>query len=295
MRETFINDKLRAQSLTQIQTINAILQEYQTGGYDLTLRQLYYQLVARGIIENSEKSFDRTGELVNKGRLAGLIDWDMITDRGRETITPTTWSGPAAILRQAAKQFRLDLWEGQPNHVEVMVEKQALEGVLVPVCETWGVSFTANKGYSSSSIVYQTGKRLSGYCRRGKAAHVLYLGDHDPSGLDMSRDIKERLDLFSGWNIRVNRLALNLDQVQTLNPPNNPAKITDSRYQEYKARYGDSSWELDAIDPRNLASLVSGAIQELIEDPGAWDATINVQTGMTDQLITIANQLEGNA
>lgn len=292
MREAFTESNFREKSLAEIQTINGILREYQAGGYDLTLRQLYYQLVARGIIENSEKSYNRIGELVNKGRLAGLIDWDMITDRGRETIIPPNWDGPGEILRQAAKQFRLDLWEGQPNHVEVMVEKQALEGVLIPVCNQWGVGFTANKGYGSSSILYETGKRLADYCRAGKTAHILYLGDHDPSGLDMGRDIRDRLDMFSGCNVEVNRLALNLDQVQTLKPPNNPAKMTDSRYKEYRAKFGDSSWELDAIDPRNLADLVSEAIQALIEDRSAWRAALETQRGMAAQLLEIADQLD---
>ena len=297
MREKFIDIAFRHNSLTQINTINGILREYQAAGYDLSLRQLYYQLVARGIIENTEKSYKRTADIVNNARLAGLIDWDMITDRGRETITAPSWESPGDMVRAAASQFRLDPWKNQTNHIEVMVEKQALEGVLVPVCNQWGVSFTANKGYSSSSTLYETGKRLENKSiLERKTLWILYLGDHDPSGLDMTRDIEERLNMFAtgAGYVNINRLALNMDQVRALNPPENPAKITDSRYKDYVSKFGQASWELDAIEPRELAALVTEAIKSRIDNPDAWQAVIDRQAAMTAKLYTIADQLAKN-
>jgi len=290
MREQFVTIRLRPDSLTKIQTINAILAEYQAAGYDLSIRQLYYQLVARGYIENTQKSYKRTADLVNNARLAGLIDWDMIADRGRETVTPSTWDSPGEIIRQAANQFRLDPWQDQDSYLEVMVEKQALEGVLIPVCDQWGVRFTANKGYSSSSALYEAAKRLAA-TKAGKACYILYLGDHDPSGLDMTRDIKERLTMFSKGPVTVERLALNYEQVLELKPPENPAKETDSRYKDYLQKYGESSWELDAIEPRELARLVTEAIKAKITDPQAWNETQDLQAAMTAQILTIAKQL----
>lgn len=293
MRERFIDLSLRPDSLERIRIINGILKEYQAAGYDLSLRQLYYQLVARGIIENTEQSYKRTGELVNNGRLAGLIDWDMITDRGRETMTPPSWKNPSEIIRVAANQFRLDLWENQKSYIEVMVEKQALEGVLIPVCKKWGVRFTANKGYSSASSLYETGKRLASVYPN-KRRYILYLGDHDPSGLDMTRDIKERLTLFSGSEITIERLALNYNQILSLNPPENPAKITDTRYKDYAAIYGAASWELDAIEPKALADLVNQAIENKITDISAWNETIDRQATMKNELLEVAANYEGN-
>lgn len=276
--------------MEKVQVINSILSEYQAAGYDLTVRQLYYQLVARGYIENTQNSYKRTADLVNNARLAGLIDWEMITDRGRETVTPSTWEGPGAIIKAAAKQFRLDAWRDQNNYLEVMVEKQALEGVLTPVCNQWGVRFTANKGYSSSSTLYETGKRLAAV-EPGKACYILYLGDHDPSGLDMTRDIQERLSMFSGIPVNVERLALNYDQVLALNPPENPAKETDARYKEYLQSFGTASWELDAIEPQALADMVTAAIENKITDLIAWNDTRRLQADMTAQLLEIANQI----
>lgn len=149
--------------------------------------------------------------------------------------------------------------------MELMVEKQALEGVLEPVCRKWDIGFTANKGYSSSSAMYEVGKRLVSKARR-KELHVLYLGDHDPSGIDMTRDVEERLQLFSKAAVTVHRIALNMDQVSRYNPPENPAKITDSRAADYIKRYGRSSWELDALEPRTLVQLVETKIKGLLDE-----------------------------
>jgi len=288
MKEAFIRQNFRAESLDTIRLINAILAEYQADGYDLTVRQLYYQLVARGIIENSQRSYKRAADLVNNARLAGLIDWDMIADRGRETITPPAWLDPADIVNQAARQFAIDKWHDQQNHVEVMVEKQALEGVLIPVCRALGIRFTANKGYSSSSTLYETSKRLAGFIDAGKNVTVLYLGDHDPSGIDMTRDITKRLGMFSRRPVMVNRLALNMDQVETLNPPENPAKETDSRYTGYIEKYGLSSWELDAIEPRQLAAIVTAAVKEL-RNEGLWIAAVDREKDMRLELQNFAD------
>lgn len=155
--QKFIEHNFNRASLELISTANGILNEYRRMGYRLSLRQLYYQLVARDFIPNSVKSYKRIGGLVSDARLAGLLDWDMIEDRGRETIIPTAWTSPADIVRAAASQFRVDRWQGQPCHVEVMVEKDALSGILEPVCRDLHVRFTANKGYSSSSAMYEAG------------------------------------------------------------------------------------------------------------------------------------------
>ncbi len=279
MREAFIAKTFGPKALEMIDTITGILDDYSEQGYDLSLRQLYYQLVSRNIVPNTEKSYKNVGCIVSDARLAGLIDWDMIKDRGREMVSNPHWESPSNFIQEVAPQYRFDLWEDQNNYVEVMVEKQALEGVLQPVCRSLDIPFTANKGYSSSSAMYEASKRFIERAERGKVLHVIYLGDHDPSGIDMSRDVLDRLDLFIktpfgnpvGENepesITVNRAALNMSQIKTLNPPENPAKITDSRAKSYIKRFGNSSWELDAIEPRELAKLVTDAVTSLMDVP----------------------------
>jgi hypothetical protein len=268
MLESFVPTNFTGESLAMIERINTILATYEAEGYDLSLRQLYYQLVSRNFVENTERSYKNVGSLVSDARLAGLIDWDMIKDRGRAMISNPHWTTPKDFIDSVTPQYKIDHWRNQDNYVEVMVEKQALEGVLEPVCSELDVPFTANKGYSSSSAMYEASKRFINRAQVGKELYVLYLGDHDPSGIDMTRDVSDRLDIFiqgQHESIVVNRLALNMDQVRELKPPENPAKITDSRAKDYIRKFGRNSWELDAIEPRRLATLVRDAVTALMD------------------------------
>lgn len=256
MKEFFIPKTFRDETVNIIQIANEICENYAGQGYDLSLRQLYYQFVSKGHLENTEANYKKLGTIISDARLAGLIDWDHIKDRGRETIENPHWDSPGDIIQTCAAQYRIDLWQDQFYFVIVMVEKQALEGVLVPVCKQLDVTFVANKGYSSSSMMYEIGKRIKEEAEDARKPIVIYLGDHDPSGIDMTRDVFDRLNLLSHHNVEVIRVALNMDQIEQYNPPENPAKLTDTRAKSYIDKFGDSSWELDALDPSVLAELV---------------------------------------
>lgn len=292
MKQFFLAHKFGPDAEDLLGKIDSILERYASQGYDLSLRQLYYQLVAANHIPNSEKSYKNIGSLVSDARLAGLIDWDMIEDRGRTLSTNPHWLNPRQFMESVAPQFKIDRWEDQENHVEVMVEKQALEGVLEPICRELDIGFSANKGYSSSSAMYKAGRRMLEKIGDGKTCHVIYLGDHDPSGIDMTRDVEDRLKLFGEAQddeIVMHRVALNMDQIKELRPPENPAKLTDSRASDYVAKYGSSSWELDAIEPRELATLVRNQVFDL-RDPDKWDAACERQNSMRDELIALAKK-----
>jgi len=286
MKELFVSKNFGSAAKAMIGTINGILAEYVAQGYDLSLRQTFYQLVSRNIVENTERSYKNVGNLVSDGRLAGLIDWNVIKDRGREMISNPHWGSPKEILDACAQQYRVDRWANQDCYLEVFVEKQALEGVLIPVCSEWDVPFTANKGYSSSSAMYEASKRYLKRAEDDKTLYALYLGDHDPSGIDMTRDVNDRMDLFLKVSLgrsanedggcEVKRLALNMDQIEEMQPPENPAKLTDSRSADYVRRFGSSSWELDAIEPRRLATIVSEAIEEIV-DMAKWEESGKLQ------------------
>lgn len=294
MKEKFVDHKFSEASIKLIGTVNNILREYGVQGYRLSLRQLYYQLVARAIIENSVKSYKRVGNLISDARLAGLVDWNMIEDRGRETNFLNHWDNPADIVRDASRWFRTYKWEGQRNYCEVMVEKDALSGILLPVCQELDIRFTANKGYSSSSAMYEAGKRLAKiYDSDGiEDVHIFYFGDHDPSGIDMTRDIADRFSMFSRGlvgHVNVHRLALNWEQVEEWQPPENPAKESDSRYQAYSDKFGESSWELDAVEPRTLADLVRENVEALI-DQDVWDEVVAREEVMRAELVKFADE-----
>jgi hypothetical protein len=293
MKEAFIEHRFSPASMATIDTINQILEEYRAQGFRLSLRQLYYQLVSRAIIPNTQRSYKNTGSLVSNGRQAGLIDWEMIEDRNRETITPPHWENPAEIIRASARQFGIDKWKDQRWHVEIMVEKDALSGVLGPVCRQLDVGITANKGYSSSSTMYEIGQRL--WDKREEEAKdicVFYLGDHDPSGIDMTRDVEDRLKLYSRIDdIEVVRLALNMDQIRRWTPPENPAKETDARYSSYVKQFGESSWELDAVEPAQLAKLVTTAVLAR-RDASLWAEAVRTEGAMQAELLRFADQYD---
>jgi len=207
MKEIFVPQRFATKSEKLLTTITSILEDMASQGYSLSVRQLYYQLVTINAIPNNHKSYKVIKALVSDARLAGRIDWDMIVDRARNASRPRNWENPADAIRWVAGQFQIDKWIDQPYHVEVMVEKQALEGVLEPVCNELDVTFTSNKGYSSQTMMYEAGKRLEHYLSIGKKILICYLGDHDPSGIDMTRDVTERLEMFSrSGDVRVDRL-----------------------------------------------------------------------------------------
>ena len=271
-REQFIYKTFYTTSRRIIADANAIIDEYQGQGFVLTLRQLYYQFVARDLIENSQKSYKRLGQVINDARLAGLIDWYAIEDRTRNMAGGAGWTDPESDLQITAKHYHLDRWHGQAYRVEVWIEKEALVGVIQRVCDSLDLPYFACRGYVSQSEQYRAGKRLEGYKADGQQPVILHLGDHDPSGIDMTRDNDERLTMFARYRgIELKRIALNMDQVREHKPPPNPAKTTDSRYARYIARYGHDSWELDALDPNTMEQLIVDCTQPYI-DSEKWDA-----------------------
>lgn len=267
----------RAETLALIGTVNAIIDEYIAAGYRLTVRQLYYQCVARGIIENTMKSYKRMASIVNDGRLAGLIDWDVIEDRTRDFVKRSRWESGSQILEAVGKQFHKDMWHGQESRVFVIVEKEALAGVLSRVSHRFDVPLLAARGYPSSTVLREfcIEDIIPAVCDSDQRITILHLGDHDPSGIDMTRDLTERVALFcetTSDNVELERIALNWPQIEEHKPPPNPAKMTDSRYDGYVRLYGDESWELDALPPDYLDRLVTEHVQRHIDDD-RWTET----------------------
>ena len=256
----------RSATLAMIQKANEIIAEYARQGFDLTLRQLYYQFVSRDLIPNTQKDYKNLGSIVNDARLAGLIDWDAIVDRTRELRSLSHFTGPEEIIEACSQQFNLDRWADQPYRPEVWIEKDALVGVFERVCRELDVPLLSCRGYTSQSEMWGAAQRMLRYKHKRQKPIVFHFGDHDPSGKDMSRDILDRLEMFTRGEMKFERLALNMDQVEQYSPPPNPAKITDSRAGAYIAEFGDESWELDALEPTVLADLVRNAIEEIVDE-----------------------------
>lgn len=295
MKIAYIEKTFNARSLDVIEMANDIIIEYAALGYDLTLRQLYYQMVARDYIPNKQTEYKRLGRVINDARLAGLVDWDAIVDRTRNLDKPDTWDTPQDIITAARQSYAIDLWQDQDYRLEVWVEKDALRGVISTIADRHQVANFSCRGYTSASEMWGAAQRLKGYIDDGQTPIIIHLGDHDPSGIDMTRDIIERLEMFTegaeGLDFEVIRVALNMDQVEEHDPPPNPAKEADSRFASYITTYGDQSWELDALNPTILDGIITTTIEQH-RDADLFEARLQQQRDEKRVLAQIENNYD---
>lgn len=277
----YVHKRFSRKSVDTINKANDIIEAYQAQGFTLTLRQLYYQFVSRDLIPNKQSEYKKLGATINNARLAGLVSWDALEDRTRNLrkFYFSDLKQPEDVLEDAAQSHEVDRWQDQKNYVEVWIEKDALVGVIERVCSKWRVPYFACRGYNSQSEQWNAGIRFAEKIDEGKKVHVLHLGDHDPSGIDMTHDNQSRLSMFAAEpfsddkvDVNVTRLALNMDQVRKYNPPPNPAKDTDARFDGYVKKYGKSCWELDALEPKVIASIVNDNINKLVNNK-VWSAS----------------------
>ena len=254
MKRAYCDKTFQSKTQQIIETANTIIDEYKEDGYDLTLRQLYYQFVARDLFpedrrwtwtgsrwkrdpngtKNAEPNYKWTGTFINNGRLAGLVDWNSIVDRTRTHEENAHWDSPSDILNDSADQYALDTRADQNDYLEVWVEKDALIDVIARACEPLDIGYFSCRGYASQSSMWRAAMRLKRQEQAGKECTILlHLGDHDPSGIDMSRDIQDRLNMYCS-DVEVKRIALSMEQIEEYNPPPDFAKSTDTRYATYR-------------------------------------------------------------
>jgi hypothetical protein len=270
-----------------------------------TVRQVYYQFVSRGWLENNQREYNRLGKNISRARNAGLVRWDAIVDRTRSTKHRIDYSPPQHLsnygwgqldkVRNSANDiangYRINRWHTQPNYIEVWVEKDALVGVVEDACSCsrGRIPFLSCRGFPSDTVVYDAAKRMQDHISDGRNPIVLHLADHDPSGLRMTGDIRERLRRYAQFEIQVQRIALNDDQTEGLPP--NVVKDTDSRTEVYKEDFGSECWELDALHPRRIKELIGEEIEKLI-DKDAWRKAAVDEEECREKLRTFEEELK---
>jgi hypothetical protein len=287
---------LQQNTLDLIDAVNKLVNEYADNGLKMSVRQLYYKLVTLGFTDgvNNKAKYDMVQAAINTGRLQGLISWTAIEDRERDLMGLGHYTNISQCLAAARNSYRIDLWADQPWRPEVWVEKKALVGVVGNICNTYRVDFFATKGYNSQSEQWNAGQRFARYIRNGQRPIVFHLGDHDPSGIDMTRDNQERLSMFTGVPVIVQRLALNMPQVEEFNVLPNYAKESDSRTSDYRAKYGDLSWELDALEPLYLQNLIKEAVLK-VRDEHVWNESMKQENADLRELDLLIEQTGGTA
>lgn len=293
-REAFKEKRWRYADLKIVEHVTAALDAFaEEDVHQVTLRTVYYALVKENIIPNDNAWYKKLGDIVSDARMCGLLDWEAIIDQTRRSlmVMPSEWSGPADLMEGALFGYRLPRWEGQKNYVEVWVEKEGMGVQVATVTEKWHVRLCPNKGYGSTTALYEGSKRFLEAADKGLNLHLLYLGDHDPSGLDMDRDIEERLSVFGVRDIDVERIALTTEQVRRYDPPPNPAKLTDKRAAAYIARHGRTSWEVNALSPGTINKMIEARLKRLVNKP-IMDAIIEREEKHKRELRRLTAEVE---
>lgn len=286
-KEKFTEENWNAEGEDIICRMESIVSDYMKRGYSLTLRQMYYQCVAKNWFANKQSNYNKLGDLLTKARLAGRIDWHAIVDRNRTTNDHRYFASDLECIEDASKWFRLNKWLTQPTHCEVVIEKAALEGVIARPCERLEVPYTASRGYASSTLLYDMAHRMRERSMvGGKQCHIFILSDLDPSGVDLARDIADRVRIMAGVPVYCHRIALTPDQVEEYGCPPNPAKKTDGRYEKFRGVYGEESYELDALTPETIENLIESSVL-MMRDETEWVKQVAIEQQMKERLANV--------
>lgn len=282
--------------------IDGIVDEYVMMGIKLTNRQLYYQLVGRDYIPNADEVYKRICTFLTNSRYGGLIDWEAIEDKDRIPEKHSEWDNVSSLVDSAIHSYRLPRWKDQEYYIELYCEKKAGISVLQPIANKWHIYFGFNKGYSSASAMYDLAKRIEEQLENEKRIVILYFGDHDASGLDMVRDITDRITEFltkgpHGFSedyvedmLEIFPVALTMEQIKKYGPPPNPAKITDPRAKKYIEEFGKVSWELDSLNALELRKIAEKSVLKYL-DKEKYDAWINREKKEKQALIDFGKKL----
>ncbi len=240
-----------------VDEIREVLEAYNP----MTVRQVYYQLVAKQVLPNTSDSYQKVKRILTNARWDHAIPWGWIEDRLRQPRHVNMWGGLADFADTAKREYRRDVWATQPQYVEVWVEKDALSGIFEDVTKPYGVTLNVCRGYSSLSSLHHTAER---YKERGKPITILYFGDHDPSGEDMPRALGATLRRFD-CHAEIIKCALILEDIQRYNLPPDPAKTTDPRAAAYIVKNGDVSVELDALPIEILRDRIVSEVESRMD------------------------------
>lgn len=220
-----------------------IAEEILSEGNPMTVRQVYYQLVSRQVIKNNRGQYQAVSNALVRARREGIIPWEWIEDRLRRPRQVSMWSGLPSFAETCRISYRRDVWEAQPNYLEVWLEKDALSGIFEDVLNPYGVTLNVGRGYDGWDSIHNAAERYA-----DKTATVLYFGDFDPSGEDMVRSLVSRLE-DQDAQPEVIKCALTREDIQRYKLPPDFAKKTDTRTAAFIVKHGDISVELDALPP----------------------------------------------
>lgn len=230
----------------------------------MTVRQTYYQLVTKHIIENSKPSYSKVSRILGDGRIEGDIAWGLIEDRVRIPKTVNTWDNLPDFFETVKQAYRKNLWLKQGSYVEVEVEKDALSGIFYDTLNPYGVTLQVSRGYDSLTSMKNMADRLIAKQQEGKECFVLSFGDFDPSGEDIFRNMQEGLQKF-GAIVTCKRCAILSEDIASYNLPPDIAKQTDKRCSTFVDKNGEDTVELDALPLDVLTQRIKDEVEACLD------------------------------
>jgi len=265
----------------------AIVDVFEGFAGSMSTRQVYYQLVSRGNVENCTRSYDRVQRLLVTMRRDGNIPYDRVVDRTRGKHQRPGWDGVTDIMSAVAKQYRRDYWAAQSTVVMVACEKQALEGIFAEEVDDYGASLWTVRGYISESFAFEWATEIRRLNDAGSSVVIAYFGDFDPSGLDIEQDLQKKLRRH-GAEFSWTREGLLEEDLERFNLVNVPVKAKDTRSKKYLELYGDHAAELDALRPDELRRRIIQAIVIHIDDE-PWQRLRRAERAERESLWVVTN------
>jgi len=256
----------------------------------MTIRQLFYRLVSVAIIANCLRDYQRVSKAMTRAREDRRVPYAWIVDRSRASYSSRGWknlNSLGRVLEQELKTYRRDYWQDQPNYVEIWCEKDAVTGSIEDIREEYGLTVEAIRGFNSTTNIYTAARRLCDQNRDGKKVTIFYLGDWDPSGKDIERDVTDRLREFGFARDMVHRVAIFQEDIREFNLPPLRVKDKDPRAGKFKRQHGNEAVELDALPPTELRRRLRAAIEGVI-DHEAWDRAKLVEQGQRETCVRYA-------
>jgi hypothetical protein len=240
----------------------------------MTIRQLFYRLVSKGLIPNDRKHYQLVSRVMTKARDDERCSFDHIVDRSRPAYSPNVWEDASGYAEAVKRGYRKDYWATQPNHVEIWVEKDAIIGSIEPTTDELGVTIRVGRGFLSTTKAHDIAERFTVI---DKPITVFYLGDHDPSGQDIERDLYQRILSYDSGYFDLQRLAIHKEDISKFDLPPLRIKDGDMRAAKFRAQHGEECVELDALPPDELRRRVREAVEDL-QDRELWKRAIAVET-----------------
>jgi hypothetical protein len=240
----------------------------------ITLRGLLYRVVSAGWLPSTDKEhYTRIGRIMTTLREHGAVPFDYIVDNVRSTDKPSSWSGLEDFAETVKNAYRKNFWASMPEYVHVICEKDAIAGVLAPVTREYDVALSPIRGYVSLSFAHEI---ASTWNRIDKPIHCYYLGDFDPSGFDLERDVREKLARYCRRRFYWHRLGVNAEDFAEFDLIPLQPKTGDKRYRRFVEEHGHECAELDALPAVELRRRVEDAIKDHI-DPDKWEKLLRVE------------------